>query len=282
MSQKIYEMITKRIIEKLEQGTVPWKKPWNADNEMPVNFISKRPYRGINTFLLGCQGYGSNFWLTFNQTSKAGGKVRKGEKATPVVFWKMIDVEEKNSETGEAKLTQKPILRYYYVFNYAQCEDLKPIPEPEPRDVQKIQACEKIIISMPDKPGIEHGGIRACYIPNSDSIRIPAQRCFASDEEFYSTLFHEMVHSTGHISRLKRKDVMNVKHFGSHEYSKEELIAEMGATFLCGHARIGNETIDNSASYISSWLKVFKNDSKMVIFAAAGAQKAADFILNFK
>lgn len=282
---KVYDVINSRIMELLEQGTVPWRKPWNAVSNMPKNLISRKDYRGLNVFLLSCMPYSSPYWLTFKQVQDRGGYVRKGEKSTPVVFWKWIDKKDADTQDDEITGTKGkvPLLRYYSVFNLDQVEGIK---APEPKVViaefNPIQKAEEIIATMPLRPDIRYGGNRAYYSPSNDYIQLPHRHTFQSPEEYYSTAFHELSHATGHSSRVGRKSILEPSYFGSHEYSKEELIAEMGAAFLCGHTGIENRTIGNSAAYIQGWLRKLKDDRTLLIHAAAQAQKAADFILNRK
>lgn len=274
---KVYDIINQRITDLLEQGTVPWHKPWNAQSNMPRN-ISGREYRGINVFLLATQQYGSAYWLTFNQVQAKGGHVRKGEKSTPVIFWKWLDKKDDDSATGKI-----PMLRYYNVFNLEQVEGVSaPEPEESNNDHQPLPLPEEIFKNMPLRPELKFGGNRAYYSPSLDYIQLPHLSTFDTPEEYYSTLFHEITHATGHQSRLGRKSILEPSYFGSHEYSKEELVAEMGAAFLCGFSGIENITIENSAAYIAGWLKALKNDKTLLVHAAAQAQKAADFILNRK
>ena len=276
-----YKVITAKILEKLEEGTVPWHQPWST--EMSKNLISKKEYRGINVFLLGSMGYANPYWLTYKQADQLGGHVRRGEKSTPVVFWKWM---EKNTtdlnEDGEPRIMNYPVLRYYKVFNLDQCDDIpvEKIPALEVReDFHPIKEAEAVVRDMPHAPKIHNGSRQALYRPLTDSIEMPACELFGSDEEYYSTLFHELTHSTGHRSRLHRFNDEELAPFGSTDYSKEELIAEMGAAFLCGHCTIVNRTIDNSAAYIQGWLNRLRNDKKLVVLAGAQAQKAADCIL---
>lgn len=282
---KVYDVINSRIMELLEQGTVPWRKPWNAESNMPKNLISRKDYRGLNVFLLSCMPYSSPYWLTFKQVQDRGGYVRKGEKSTPVVFWKWIDKKDADTQDDEITGTKGkvPLLRYYSVFNLDQVEGIK---APEPKELIKefnpIQKADEIIAAMPLRPVIRYGGNRAYYSPTKDYIQLPHQHTFQSPEEYYSTAFHELAHATGHTSRVGRKSILEPSYFGSHEYSKEELVAEMGAAFLCGHTGIENRTIDNSVAYIQGWLRKLKDDKTLLIHAAAQAQKAADFILNRK
>jgi antirestriction protein ArdC len=270
----VYQVITDRIVRLLESGTVPWHRPWRG-GEVPQNLVSRRPYRGINVFLLNAAGFASPFWLSFKQIQTLGGRVKKGERSFPVVFWKIFNEEE----DGGAKRIL--FLRYYSVFNATQCEGIA-VPALQPSlavPFQPIEKCEQVVTAMPKRPAIHHNGGRACYSPPLDQITLPESKLFESSEEYYSTLFHEMTHATGHASRLNRKEIAELHRFGSDPYSREELVAEMGSAFLCGHCAIENKTIDNSAGYIQSWLARLKEDRKLVVHAAAQAQKACDFIL---
>lgn len=276
MNARIYEQITERIITLLSQGTVPWQKPWIARTGLPRNLVSKKSYRGINVFLLLAMNYESPFWITFRQALHLGGAVRKGEKSCPVVFWKQTTTEDK--ESGEQ---QKLLLaRYYHVFNVAQCDGLKINTEPEPESVSGILLPDEIVAHMPQRPVIKHGMARAFYSPREDCVGLPERERFAQAEGYYATLFHELVHATGHASRLNRASITERNGFGSDPYGKEELIAEMGAAFLCGQAELGERTIENSASYLKGWLEQLRNDKTLIVQAAAQAQKAADFILG--
>ena len=280
-SSLAYEIITNKIIEKLEQGTVPWHRPWTT--EMSKNLISKKEYRGINVFMLGSTGYPNPYWLTFRQARQLGGHVCKGEKSTPVVFWKWLEKEQKNPDTEQTETVNIPLLRYYNVFNIEQCEGIpkdKIPPLENTRDFQPIEQAETVVQEMPQRPIVKHEAAQAYYRPSADVVNMPAAELFQSSEGYYSTLFHELTHATGHESRLKRLNTDKLAPFGSKDYSQEELVAEMGAAFLCGHCQIENQTIDNSAAYIQGWLRKLRNDKRMVVFAAAQAQKASDFILN--
>jgi len=252
---------------------------------MPRNLISKKEYRGVNVFLLHAMMYESPFWLTFNQANELGGHVKKGEHACPVVFWKRLDVEDQSQPTRKKAV---PFLRYYSVFNVAQCEgitqDKIPALNGSKREHTPIEQAERIVSDMPKKPEIRHGGARACYSPSFDRVDIPKPESFHTEQDYYSVLFHELTHSTGHETRLNRKGICGTEGewsaFGSTPYAREELVAEMGAAFLCGQAGIVERTIDNSAAYVQSWLQRLKHDRKLIVQAAAQAQKAADFILG--
>jgi antirestriction protein ArdC len=279
--RSVYDIVTERVISLLEQGTVPWQKPWQGAELAPQNLVSRKSYRGVNVFLLHAMSYSSPYWLTFKQAQELGGHVRKGELACPVVFWKWLDVER----DGEKE--RVPFLRYYGVFNVAQCEGIEahvPSATDTKREHSPVETAERIVRGMPKRPLIKHGQAQAFYHPTDDYVGMPSPEQFRSGEGYYSVLFHELTHSTGHESRLARKGVAGSEGqwsaFGSQSYSKEELVAEMGAAFLCGQAGIVERTIENSASYIASWLFRLKDDAKLVVQAAAQAQKAADFILS--
>ena len=276
----IYEQVTARIMEILETGTVPWKKPWRS-SEGAKNLISKKPYRGINQFLLNCSPYSSPYWMTYRQAADRGGHVRQGEKSTAVVFWKWLDQKVVPDEDDNLSSGKVPLLRYYNVFNLEQIDGITAPVEAQPiNPFSPIEQAEQVIRNMPSRPVILYGGDRACYSPKLDNVKLPNQAAFKSPEEFYSTAFHEIAHSTGHKSRLGRKGILEPSYFGSHDYGQEELVAEFGSSMLCGSAGIEQQTIENSAAYIQGWLQVLKNDKKLAIVAAGQAQRAADFILN--
>lgn len=275
MNANLYDQVTERIIALLEKGTVPWRKPWTAKTGLPCNLTTKKPYRGINAFLLHALHYESPFWLTYRQAMELGGHVRKGEKSCPIVFWKQFEREDK--ETGE---TEKiPMMRFYFVFNVAQCDGLKNAPAIMETPVTKP---EEIIAAMPQRPEIKHGLTQAFYSPGSDFVAMPNRTSFEKDAAYFATLFHELIHSTGHASRLNRPTLTESAGFGSNPYCKEELVAEMGAAFLGGQAGIGETLLENSAAYIQNWLEQLQNDKKLIVQAAGQAQKAADFILGVK
>ncbi len=291
MNNTVYEMITDAIIASLEKGVVPWFQPWvNVNGDMPSNFFSKTPYRGANVMTLAITGlaknYPTNFYGTFAQIQKAGGQVRKGEKAAPVVFWKFFKEDTEGAQEGETKShgdKRPPMLRYYSVFNIAQADFAFPLQMPEPptapgtfQILDNAETIARDYFARPGAPKLEHGTDRASYSPMKDRVAMPSPEQFFKADGYYSTLFHEMTHSTGHKSRLNRR-IEGAP--GSLDYSKEELVAELGAAFL--RARAGIRTVqedEQSAAYIASWLKVLRHDKKLVVFAAAQAQKAADFI----
>jgi antirestriction protein ArdC len=276
MSIDVYQTVTDKMVAALEAGTVPWRKPWNSVNGRPQN-MDGRPYRGVNVMLLSLSGYESPFWLTFKQAKARGGSVNKGERSTMVVFWRQIKVEDKG--TGEDRTI--PLLRYYNVFNLDQTSDVK-LPERVVRwqdrvnrPIELVIGAQAIVTGYPNPPVIDYGA-EAFYVPAFDRITVPRPGDYARPEEFYSTLFHEMGHSTGHPDRLNRS-IANT--FGSHDYGREELVAEMTAAFLCAEAGI-EATHENSAAYLSSWIATIREDNRAVVTAAGAAQRAADHILG--
>lgn len=282
----VYEIVADRIMKELAKGVVPWQKPWatHADRR-PVN-ISGRPYNGVNRILLGMGGFSSPFFATFNQIRKAGGTVRKGEHGTPVVFFK---VSERTNAVGDVE--KFPLFRYTTAFNAEQCDGLI-IPESikqkfDPKleaaaPAQKIAAAQAIVDHMPNRPtlNIVDGGA-AFYKPSTDTVTVPSLGQYTEDlaGEFYSTMFHELGHSTGHESRLNREEISNPHKFTSHTYGVEELTAELTSAFLCSEAGIDN-TLKNSAAYIGNWMNIIMESPRIIVQASSRAQKAADYILG--
>jgi antirestriction protein ArdC len=268
----VYEIITNQILAELEKGEVPWRKPWH--NLPPANLITKKPYRGINVFLLGFAGYGSQYWLTYRQAQALGGNIRKGEHGTKIIFWK-CKTRETESADGEIEERKSAFLRYYTVFNCEQTEGLSALLTLPP--AFPIESAEEIVKAMPNPPAFEQDS-RAAYIPSRDTVTMPSRTAFQSQAEYYSTLFHELVHSTGHAKRLGRESIEKIQPFASEDYSKEELVAEMGSAMLCGVTGIEQATIGNSAAYIRGWINRLKADSRLLISSARAAQEAADYI----
>lgn len=278
----VYQMVTDRIIALLEAGTVPWQKPW-TEAGTPMNLLSKRPYRGINFWLLYSLNYEHNLFLTWEQLKSIGGSVQRGEKGHIIVFWSNVPKKpEEKDEQGNLKTV--PMLRYYKVFNIAQCldirEDMLPLRDTENPEPRLLDECEHIVDRMPQKPKIAHIGKQPCYHISDDKVCMPLKKSFRPLEAYYATLFHELTHSTGAEKRLNRKTLTEMAPFGSPSYSMEELIAEMGSAFLCHHAGILPSQIADITGYIDNWLSVFRKEKRFLLHAASQAQKAADFILN--
>lgn len=276
----VYQIVTDRIIALLESGVVPWQKPWSAARA-PKNLASGKNYRGVNVWMLGCAGFTSPYFVSYKQAQDLGGQVRKGEKSQIAVFWKMLDKKgEDGAQPGEvsSKDRQVPMLRYYHVFNVTQCDGLEyPAPEIRLPDFNPIAEAERLANAFPLPPQLTSNEQRAFYSRSEDRVNMPDKRTFETEEAYYGTLFHELTHATGHESRIGRLQDSK-SGFRSTSYAKEELIAEMGASFMSALAGIEGRTIDNSAAYINSWLGRLKDDRKLVVTAAAAAQKAVDYM----
>lgn len=278
----VYQIVTDRIIELLEQGTVPWQQPW-TDAGIPANLISKRPYRGLNLWLLLSLNYERNLFLTWDQVKKVGGSVLKGEHGHVVIYWK---TPPKNDDTLEGENEKKaPLLRYYKVYNISQCRDLpeglvEPLQLMPSNEFLAIPDCEGVIAKMPNPPKIQHKEPSAYYQIDGDFINMPKRKTFKTVEGYYATLFHELVHSTGAEKRLNRKSITQMAEFGSEMYSLEELVAELGSAYLSSAAGILEKQVKHSAAYIDGWLGKLKVDKRFIVQAAGMAQKAVDHIMN--
>lgn len=272
MQNSIYQDVTNSIIEQLEKGAIPWVKPWRADGSADKNFISQKPYQGVNRLILGMssmmQGFTNPAWASYKQWESLGAYVKKGEKGTRIVFYSPISKE--NKQTGEKE--NYACLKAYTVFNASQIEGLEiTYVEPEKGEFTANELAEQRIV----KTGamISHGSDAAFYMPSQDRIQLPHKSAFDNESSYYATAFHELTHWTGSESRLDR----NLKgRFGDPKYAFEELVAEMGAAFLCADYGIQGEL--RHAGYIQSWLKALKDDSKAIFKASALAQKAADYV----
>lgn len=269
-NKELYEEVAATITTAMDKGVVPWRKPW-TDHHNPV---TKTRYSGINPMLLGLtamvKGYTDHRWVTYKGAKTLGGEVRKGERGTMIVFWKFLKVKA----DGEEKTI--PMLRHYSVFSVEQCDGLELPPLGNGESLNPITAAEEIVAAFTDAPPIIGGGGRAWYRPSTDEIGMPDRASFHSAEDYYGTLFHEMVHSTGHKSRLNREGAFGE---GLEGYSREELVAEMGAAMLRGRAGIlTDDSTEQSASYIAGWKSRIAEDPGILVWAAGRAQKAADYI----
>lgn len=275
----IYQEVTDRIIGALENGTAPWVKPWTAttDAGMPRNGSTQREYSGINVFLCWLtameRGYGSNEWFTFKQAKDAGGNIRKGEKGTLVTFWKELRIKERNELTGEEEQKKIPLLRHFVVFNREQIDGLpesSAAPRATLQDHERHEQADRFVRATGAR--ITEGGNAAFYRPSTDDIQVPPLGAFTDRESFYSTLLHELTHWSGAPTRQARK----FGPFGTPDYAREELVAEMGAAFLC--ARLNIEGQLQHPEYIANWLKVLRSDKKAVFNAASLARKATEYL----
>ena len=282
--QDVYQLVTDRLIEALEGGVIPWRKPWNAEYGQPRNYATGRAYTGINAFLLHVASTGETpFFLTYKQAQALGGHVRKGAKGLPVIYYNTL---VKRTPEGPSQDERRiPFIRMYWVFNVADVEGVEiklpeaaPAPQAAPTP---LTAGEAVVKGWAGRPLITYGGSEAFYHPALDYVRVPTLGRFRSAEGYYATLFHELVHSTGHAKRLNRPDLAEALQASSTAYAREELTAEMGAAFLCAQAGLDpTATLTNAAAYIKGWLHRLRDDKKLVIQAASRAQRAAELILG--
>lgn len=287
MARDVYAEVTDQIVEALERGTAPWRRPWR-ERGLQRSLQSDRPYRGINQLLLQvrqqARGYRSPHWTTYRAARKAGGHVRRGERGTTVVFWRMLRVRDEasdNPEPTEPRAKKRiPFARLYTVFNTDQTEglELSKVEAVDAAEFEPVDKAEWVIAGMPSAPAIAHGARGASYDPALDRVSLPAAHEFEPPEGYYATAFHELTHSTAHESRLDR-DVGSHR-FGSADYSREELVAELGAAMLCATVGLAPATIDNAAAYIAGWLRALRGDKRLVLVAAGQGQRAADYILD--
>lgn len=296
MSINVYQMVTDRILAQMEKGIIPWHKPWNglgglSADQCAISYVSRKPYSLLNQWLLGEPGE----YLTFKQMAERGGRLKPGEKSKIVVYYQMLVKEDKEhlDENGRPKVVRIPFLKYYNVWHLNQIEGIEsklvngeePVkPEatltPNERAEEIIngylmQASHpKLIIKQSDE---------AFYRPSTDEVIVPLMSQYDKVAEYYSTTFHELVHSTGHRDRCNRKGITDLSFFGSHEYSKEELVAEVGAAMLVFQSGIDSASaFKNNVAYLQSWMRSLKNDPKMIVWAAGKAEKAVKWILGIK
>lgn len=295
----VYQVVTDRVLQALDRGTVPWHQPWHSTSDgsvgFPLSMSTGKPYRGVNLILLSLgTEYESPWWGTYKTVKELGGQVRKGENGTLVTFWKKLLVTEANPVTGEAEKKTIPMLRYYKVFNADQCDGL-----PEKywhnghtvpgtlQDHREMADILKSYLDRKDSPKVTYGGNQAYWLPSPyDTIHVPTPESYESDAEYNSTLAHEMGHSTGDKTRLNRKecvDYVRTDDNGDAYRPREEMCAELTSAFLLAVAGIDSTSaFDNSASYIDGWRRRISKDPKLVVMAAAQAQKAADYILGIE
>jgi antirestriction protein ArdC len=281
----LYDEVTARIIVELEAGRLPWVQPWGRIDgtgpSLPRNALTARPYSGINVLILwGAvieHGFPTQSWLTFRQAQVAGGCIRKGERGVTVVYADRFtpEAEKERAERDSDDPKAVPFLKRFTVFNVGQCDGLRdglasdPAPLPE-REI--VPVAEEVIAAS----GVEFriGGNQACYVPALDFVQVPSQPAFFDQINYYRTCLHELTHATGHAKRLGR-DLSGC--FGSKDYAREELVAEMGSAFLC--AALGIAPTVRHADYIGSWLEVLREDNRAIFRAASAASKAADWLL---
>lgn len=288
----IYDRVTARMVELLEQGVKPWEPSHFVKTGLPRNFRTGQPYRGINVFLLGMQRYASPHWLTFVQARELGGNVKKGEKGSLVIKYGEYLPKGDDAQNGSEETLRRGYLKGYVVFNACQIEGID-FPQPDPvaplTSSEQCDRARRIVASMPNAPAIHEGRyVQAFYDMKADCVDMPARGSFTSGPSFYKTLFHELIHATGHANRLARKTLLENKGVDAGKnamrtYSQEELVAEMGAAFLAAHAEILEpDQMEDSAAYLQGWLSVLKDaqNRKWLVWAASQAQKATDYILG--
>ena len=301
----VYEIVTERIIKGLQEDGLSWFRPWtNASGsyEAPINNATGKAYNGINVFLLGStasfEGYTHNEWITYKQAVAKGGQVIKGSKASMVIYWNISykfdgkffpnkKALEKAGLTEDTKGVEKIFTpKYFNVFNIAQCEGIEPIRESKTKDGEKnvfenIESAESVYANYIGKPSLKHGGDRAYYMPSVHHVQMPNQNSFVTSDDYYKTLFHELVHSTGHEDILNRKTLVSSNGFGSATYSKEELVAEIGSEFLVAVTGISpKDDGRNAQAYINGWVKYLKDHPKEILGASTQAVKAVERMLG--
>lgn len=278
-NRSIYEAVNDIILGHLEGGTVPWRQTWIGKG-LPVNRLTRRPYRGINRILLNLLPYPTGEFVSFNQAKDLGGRIRKGEKGHMVVFWKWIEPQRDEEAEIEQDLSKFPYIQYHTVWNVAQCEGVEPLDPPAPAsEIPPHDLAEQTIGNMRDRPQIAFDGLEAYYDVRRDLVNVPERGHFESTGTYYSVLFHELVHSTGHPKRLCRKGITETIRFGSNDYSFEELVAEIGACYLLSHCGIVPDNFSNNAAYIAGWMRKLRQERYAFIHAAVSAQRALDYIL---
>lgn len=291
---QLARQVTGEVIAELEKGKAIWQKPWSGLG-LPKNYFSGRPYEGFNAFYLHHltekHGYTAPYFLTFRQARELGGHVRKGQKGTAVVYWKVLEGRTEELPTAPGTGTKEGSYRKFIpflwtVFNIDQVEGVDfRLPEfSEKGPQQVIESCQQVVEGFPSpRPCIRQGGNEAWYAPALDKVQVPELRCFTSAEAYHATLFHELIHATGHPSRLGRFTADEAPpRFGDEAYSREELVAEMGASFLCAFTGIREQVFQNSVAYLQGWVNRLRQDNTLVIYAAARAFKAASYILDLK
>jgi len=288
---QLAEQVTNEVIAQLERGNVPWQQPWTSYG-LPKNYLSGRHYEGFNAFYLQYitekRHFSTPYFLTFKQAQELGGHVKKGEKGTPILYWKIReekDGENASEQAEEEKEHGKKFVPFIWtVFNIDQIEGVDfALPEAVERtEWQVIESCQQVVERYPlPRPHIRHGGTQAYYAPVSDRVQLPELKYFVSPHAYHATLFHELIHSVGHPTRLDRF-TEKAPRFGDEDYSKEELLAEMGASFLCAFTGIQEAVFENSVAYLQGWVSKFKEDKTMIIYAGTRALRAASYLLGLK
>lgn len=295
----VFQIVTDRIVQALAKGVIPWTRPWRVNSVPPTNLVSGKAYRGVNIFLLGFTKFTSPYWASKKQINDLGGRIKGGEKASIAVFWKVGVRDVKDETTGEITKKKSFMLRYYNVWNSEQCEGIKSkrlnawiakgIAQPLPVEDREEKAREIVAAYVGranQGPALREGANafdaeRAAYSPFLDEINMPGRERFVSVDGYYGTLFHEIGHSTGHKSRIGRPSFVKGfgAEFGSPEYAREELVAELCSAFLMHESGLDVQ-IENTSAYIQNWMRALSSDPKLIVFAAGQAQKAAEWVMG--
>ncbi len=301
----VYKIVTDKVVAGLKKEGLSWFKPWQHNGECvsPISYTSKKEYNGINRMMLSFamreNGWTRPEFITFKQATTLGGKIKKGSKSQEVVYYTVSYIHkdkfyktEKALNNAGIKKTDKGVTdiwtpMYFRVFNIEQVDDIKPLDSVVIEEVieesvfKSIPDAEMVYDNYKNSPRLAHGGGQAYYRPSNDWVQMPEQTSFVDSDSYYKTLFHELVHSTGHDTRLKRAGVMEVNRFGSKEYSKEELVAEIGSMMLVAVTGLEPKDSDeNSQAYINGWCKKLTENEQWVLFASSQAEKSVKHILN--
>lgn len=272
----VYEIVTNRIIEELKNGVIPWQKPWVGKESICINYVSRKKYSLLNQILLGKPGE----WLTFKQIQDRKGYLKKGAKGRMVVYFSLIETSEKDKDGNFKKI---PILKYYKVFHLDDVQGIQSKITIEETEHNPIEEAEAVISNYLERENLKFSnhGSKAYYSPTTDEVKVPAKSQFSEISEYYSTVFHELTHSTLHENRCNRREETKGSFFGNTPYSREELVAELGAAMLCNITHIDcQKAFKNSVAYIQSWLEVLENDVKMIVWASSRAEKATKYIIG--
>ncbi len=280
-NRDVFTHVTKHIIGHLEKGIIPWKKLW-TDAGLPRNLLTGRLYRGVNVWLLNALNYEENVFLTYNQVKSIGGRIRAGEKAHTVILWQWIQAPKPKNAQSEAR--KIPLVKYCQLFNISQCADIPDwyLPGPQLSKLDPLGVCDAIVTTMPNAPEVRYMGDEAYYHSFFDIVNMPSMARFVDTETYYTSLFHQLVHSTGHKTRLNRRELDGMLPDKIGECSLEELTAEIGACYLCSYAGIDGWEFRNRITYIENWITKLNKDKRLFVYASTQAQHAVDYILNLQ
>ena len=269
--KNVHTIFNDKLMEYLKKGIVPWHVDWRKAG-IPTNLLTRNPYRGINVMLLAALGYERNLFLTEKQLKEIDGAIKPGERPNIVVYW------NNQKKEGETETSTEPRMRFYTLYNVSQCVGIS-LEMMESAEVHPIEMCAEIVERMPHQPTIRHKEAAAYYDPTVDVVNIPKQGTFKNDADYYAALLHQLVHSTGHHTRLDRMGLVQMPEFGCSPFTMEELVAEIATSYLLSY--VGAEAVFYPTSdYLTGWLEKFQGDRYFIFNAASLAQKAVDFIFD--